>query len=351
MQFLACKGWCILEFCVMSWKGESEPSIKYCLGRTAKLVQRFTTIQNFGHNRRRADGIRVEYFPGFTTLQPHRQSSRVHEQNGRPITIPKDELSSCRCSMTSFGDLQTMNGNALLTPTLVTLFAKSFPAGRWSFLGPGSEKKWYSTYRVAELMMIELRESGHPVFRATSLLSRGTLESKGGGNYQYTSVPMALRLKLFFAQLFLLISSVSTEQSQICVMNSACQARTERPALAGQADPLVEPARLLITTPTPSIEITAQENVLPKVQRTSGYALTTRPIDQDLYWCRIPDNSWSRTVHHDKRHWRVLTICRTSDMSWVHVATRWKINWPERLASREYQNWARVISHNQLLAR
>ena len=26
------------------------PSIKYCLGRTVELVQRFTTIPNFGHN-------------------------------------------------------------------------------------------------------------------------------------------------------------------------------------------------------------------------------------------------------------------------------------------------------------
>ena len=30
--------------------------------------------------------------------------------------------------------------------TLVSVFAKRFPAGRWSFLGPGSEKKWYSSY-------------------------------------------------------------------------------------------------------------------------------------------------------------------------------------------------------------
>ena len=74
--------------------------------------------------------------------------------------------------------------------TLVSLFAKRFPAGRCSFLGPGSETKWYSAYKerlggewvkVAELMMNKFGESGHPVFRATSPLSRGTLESKGGG--------------------------------------------------------------------------------------------------------------------------------------------------------------------------
>ena len=39
-------------------------------------------------------------------------------------------------------------------------------------------------------------------------------------NYQYTSALMRERLKLFFAQLFLLISSVFMEQSQICVKNT-----------------------------------------------------------------------------------------------------------------------------------
>ena len=39
-------------------------------------------------------------------------------------------------------------------------------------------------------------------------------------NYRYTSAPMGERLKLFFAQLFLFISSVSSQQSQIRVMNT-----------------------------------------------------------------------------------------------------------------------------------
>ena len=44
-QSLARKGLCIFGFCVMSWKDESEPNIKYCLGATVGLVERFTTIQ------------------------------------------------------------------------------------------------------------------------------------------------------------------------------------------------------------------------------------------------------------------------------------------------------------------
>ena len=59
-----------------------------------------------------------------------------------------------------------------------------------SFLGLGSEKKWYSISKdspdgewdkMAEKMMLTLAVSGHPVSRATSPLPRGRLKSKGGG--------------------------------------------------------------------------------------------------------------------------------------------------------------------------
>ena len=64
----------------------------------------------------------------------------------------------------------------------VSLFAKIFGAGQWSFFGLGSEKKWYSTGedspqgewdRIAEQMMLTFAESKHSVFRSTSPLSRG----------------------------------------------------------------------------------------------------------------------------------------------------------------------------------
>ena len=64
----------------------------------------------------------------------------------------------------------------------VVNYARRFLLGRWSFLGPGSEKTWYGTYfvkpdgdwdKTAERMMLNLAESGHPIFRATSALERG----------------------------------------------------------------------------------------------------------------------------------------------------------------------------------
>ena len=66
-------------------------------------------------------------------------------------------------------------------------FAGRSGIGQWSFIGPGSENKWYSSENspqgawdnIAERMLLEFAESGHPVFRATTPLSRGQLKSKG----------------------------------------------------------------------------------------------------------------------------------------------------------------------------
>ena len=44
------KGSRIFRFCVMPWRDEPEPRIKYCLGRQVDVVQEFITMQNFGHN-------------------------------------------------------------------------------------------------------------------------------------------------------------------------------------------------------------------------------------------------------------------------------------------------------------
>ena len=71
----------------------------------------------------------------------------------------------------------------------VKTFARRFGIGQWSFIGPGSEKKWYSSENspqgawdnIAEQMLLEFAESGHPIFRATTPLSRGILKSKGRG--------------------------------------------------------------------------------------------------------------------------------------------------------------------------
>ena len=113
--------------------------------------------------------------------------------------------------------------------------------------------------------MIKFGESGHPVFRATSRFSRGTLKSKGGGKLSIhfcadgDTIETVFRTIISVNQL-----SVYGAVSDLCDEYSTCGTRTGRPVLTGQSDPLFGPASLLMTTPAPSIEIPAQENLLQK---------------------------------------------------------------------------------------
>ena len=109
-------------------------------------------------------------------------------------------------------------------------------------------------------MMIRFRENGHPVFRATSPLSRGTLKSKGGGKLSIhfcadgDTIETVFRTNIYVNQF-----SIYGAVSDVCEECGTCQTRMVRPVLAGQSDPLFEPADLLMTTPTPSTEVPAQE--------------------------------------------------------------------------------------------
>ena len=78
----------------------------------------------------------------------------------------------------------------LANAKLVSLCAKRFGKGQRSFIGPGSEKKWFSFSedspqgewgKMVERMLVEFAESGCPFFRATIPLSRGQLKIKGHG--------------------------------------------------------------------------------------------------------------------------------------------------------------------------
>ena len=60
-QSLAHKGLRIFRFCIMPWKDEREPTIKYCMGRQIDVVQKFTRVHGCGQNCWWAKGIRVAY--------------------------------------------------------------------------------------------------------------------------------------------------------------------------------------------------------------------------------------------------------------------------------------------------
>ena len=90
-------------------------------------------------------------------------------------------------------DRRDNNDECLKNANIVKTFAGRFGIGQWSFIGPGSEKKWYSSENspqgawdnIAEQMLLEFAESGHPTFRATTPLSRSQLKSKGRGTLSF----------------------------------------------------------------------------------------------------------------------------------------------------------------------
>ena len=185
------------------------------------------------------DGESMEFewkiFPGFTTLQ---LNSRVQEFLSNMSIEPEDStgLSSCRCLTTSHGDPKKNEREYELSAQLVSMSAKRFSPGRWSFLGLGSEKKWYSTheYKPKENGTESLNWWWSNAEKADTQFSEPRLhclekrwKAKEVENYLFTSVLMGIPLKLCFAQLFLTISSISTEQSQICVMKTE-SAKQER---------------------------------------------------------------------------------------------------------------------------
>ena len=128
-------------------------------------------------------------FTGFTTLQLCGKINDLLSDLGKtPETFTGRIL-----FMMMFNDISCdRKGNkeeCLANAGVVKVLARIFVVGQWSFIGPGSEKKWYSAENspqgawdhIAEEMLLEFAESGHPTFRATTPLSRGILKSKGHG--------------------------------------------------------------------------------------------------------------------------------------------------------------------------
>ena len=128
-------------------------------------------------------------FPGFTTLQLCDKINDLLSDLGQtPETFTGRIL-----FMSMFNDIscdrKDNKDECLANAGVVKVLAKKFGIGQWSFIGPGSEKKLYSYDNspqgawdnIAEQMLLEFAESGHPTFRATTPLSRGILKSKGRG--------------------------------------------------------------------------------------------------------------------------------------------------------------------------
>ena len=184
-------------------------------------------------------------FPGFTTLQLcDKISDLLSSMRQTPESFTGRIL-----FMSMFNDIfcdrYDNKDECLRNANIVKTFAGRFGIGQWSFIGPSSVKKWYPSENspqgawdhIAEDMLLEFAESGHPIFRATTPLSRGQLKSKGKGklSIHFTAdqdtVDTNYRIFLSVNQL-----SVYGTVTAICEEFEDHQDRTEQPViLVGQS--------------------------------------------------------------------------------------------------------------------
>ena len=138
----------------------------------------------------RIDGEPMEFewniFPGSTTLQLCHKVQEFMTKLGDP-----SQFKGRIIFMSMFNDIiwgsEDNEKECESSAQLVSLYAKKFSAGQWSFHGPGSEKKRFSTHeyspqgewdRVAELMMIKFAESGPSFPCYESIVTRNAQEQR-----------------------------------------------------------------------------------------------------------------------------------------------------------------------------
>ena len=96
-------------------------------------------------------------FPGFTTLQLCAKVNDLLSNLGETPQTFTGRLLLCQCSTTFFCDRKGNKEERVANAKLVTILARKFGIGQWSFIGPGSEKKWNSAEIVHKELGIRLR--------------------------------------------------------------------------------------------------------------------------------------------------------------------------------------------------
>ena len=156
----------LLRFCVVPWKDPSKSGIQRILEEKDRMDHTFSKLQRL------------------CTLQLY---GKVKDLLSRLGEIPEN-FTERILFMSMLNDIscgtRDNEEECLAKARLVSLYVQD----NGHSLVPGSEKKWYSLKQdspqgiwdnISQKMLVEFAESGCPIFRATTPLSRGQLRSKG----------------------------------------------------------------------------------------------------------------------------------------------------------------------------
>ena len=310
------------------------PDSVLCLGRVLQhpdsneaWKNRIAGIQS-GRSCRDYDGVNGEstdfewnIFPGFTTLQLCGKINDLLSDLGQ-----KPESFTGRILFMSmfnhiFCDRYDNKDECLRNANIVKTFAGRFGIGQWSFIGPGSEKNCYSAKNspqgawdnIAEEMLLEFAESGHPTFRATTRLSRGQLKNKGRGKLSIHFAADEFTIETFFALSFLSISSVSTEQWQLYVKNlRAIKIDRVNLRFAIKCSWRSQSRSSFCKTKITWMTKLYGSSTVNELNRFHQKVKWVDSVGSRIYAC-----CWSWTISRDQGHWKLETIS-FSGLSRIH---------------------------------
>ena len=187
----------------------------------------------------------------------------------------------------------------LSNANLVSLFAKRFGKGQWTFIGPGSEKKWYSMSEdspqgewdhMAERMLVELAESGCPIFRSTSPLSRGRLKSKSRGKL---SIHYAADLETIETIFRIIVSanqlSLYGAVAEMCEEYETLRDRSGQPVVRGESSSSLVLSVIKTETPLDCDGLANKDLLLQQYGEPFEKRSQQKKIKHILYGCRISE--------------------------------------------------------------
>ena len=193
-------------------------------------------------------------------------------------------------------------------------YARRFAHRHSSSLGPGSEKKWCETHtykpngkwdRVAEDMIINLSESGHPVFREPSALERGVLRSKGKRElYTYfrgdEDTAEVLRTSIPVHELSI-YGAVADMCDELACRISDCSERTRKLGAQKNTETMVTPTELSTTNKTPRTNEAVQGDMLHDCERKFANLPDHLQLITLCFQCRYHEDRGEVTALHDPR--------------------------------------------------
>ena len=303
------------------------------MGRQIGMVLKFTGVQKHWQNSRRANGIWVAYFPKIQYVAVQWRSQKFivemrwdtrefHRKNYIHVDVQ-------RYLMWIKGQWKRMRVKFSTRFSTCKEIWKRTMVISWSWFW----EKWYSISgdspqgewdNMAERMLLEFAESGHPIFRATSPLSRGQLKSKGHGQL---SIHCSADLETI-ETIFRVIVSANPGQSLRSIRRNVWRVRN---VLLGCDD--LANKDLLLHQYGERIEKLSQQDKLSKLCMDAGF-LNVVEIGQNFMTKDTADFSQFHAV-----------VCREYTLPW----RRRSITTIE-VDPREHENWARIGSCKLLFA-